>query len=128
MRTITLNEQQQRAVEILTRLQAEALDVATAGELLGVSVRQVRRLRAAFRQEGMAAVIHGNCGRQPVNGTDAGLVERLRTTYDSIGHSNGRPSSVHLWDLRKFTNWLPERTSAGKVATWWPKSWAFERV
>jgi transposase len=72
-----LNETQQREVEILTRLEAEALDVATAAELLGVSARQVRRRRAAFRQEGMAAVLHGNSGRQPVNHTDADLVARI---------------------------------------------------
>jgi len=77
MRTITLNEQQQRAVEILTRLQAGALDVATAGELLGVNDRQVCRRRAAFRQEGMAAVVHGNCDRQPANRTAAALQERI---------------------------------------------------
>jgi transposase len=77
MRTITLNEKQQREVEILTRLQAEALDVATAAELLGVSARQVRRLRACFRQEGMAAVVHGNSGRHPVNRTDPALRERI---------------------------------------------------
>jgi transposase len=69
MRTITLNPEQQREAEILTRLEAEALDVATAAELLGVSTRQVRRLRARFRQEGMAAVVHGNCGRPPANRT-----------------------------------------------------------
>lgn len=69
MRTITLNPEQQREAEILTRLAAEALDVTTAGELLGVSTRQVRRLRARFRQEGMAAVVHDNCGRSPANRT-----------------------------------------------------------
>ena len=47
MRTITLNPEQQREVEILTRLEAAALDVATAAELLGVSTRQVRRPAAA---------------------------------------------------------------------------------
>ena len=62
MRTITLNENQQRAVEILPRVQAGALDVATAAELLGVSTRQVRRRRAQFRQAGMAGVRHGNTG------------------------------------------------------------------
>jgi transposase len=77
MRTITLNEKQQREVEILTRLQAGALDVATAAELLGVSARQVRRLRAGFRQEGMAALVHGNSGRHPVNRTDPALQERI---------------------------------------------------
>ena len=77
MRTITLNPKQQREVEILTRLEAGALDVATAAELLGVGARQVRRLRARFRQEGMAAVIHGNRGRAPANRTDPALVERI---------------------------------------------------
>jgi hypothetical protein len=45
MRTITLNPKQQREVEILTRLEAGALDSRTAAELLGVGARQVRRQR-----------------------------------------------------------------------------------
>ena len=77
MRTITLNPKQQRHVEILTRLEGGALDVATAAELLGVSVRQVRRQRVRLRRDGMAAVIHGNCGRRPVNRTDPALVARI---------------------------------------------------
>src|SRR5450756_474420 len=77
MRTITLNPQQQREVEILTRLETGVLDVETAAELLGVSARQVRRLRAGFRQDGMAAVVHGNSGRSPANRTDPALLERI---------------------------------------------------
>jgi len=77
MRTITLNPRQQRRVEILTRLDAGALDVSTAAEMLGVGARQVRRLRERFRQEGMAAVIHGNSGCQPANRTDPASVERI---------------------------------------------------
>jgi hypothetical protein len=77
MRTVTLNAEQQREVEILTRLEAGVLDAATAGELLGVSTRQVRRLRGRFRQDGMAAVVHGNCGREPVNRTEPAVRERI---------------------------------------------------
>jgi len=77
MRTITLNPKQQREVEILTRLEAGALDGGTAATLLGVSTRQVRRRRVRFRQEGFAAVIHGNCGRPPANRTDPALRERI---------------------------------------------------
>jgi transposase len=72
-----LNAKQQRTVEILTRLDAGALDVSTAAEMLGVGARQVRRLRARFRQEGMAAVIHGNCGRPPANRTDPGRLNQI---------------------------------------------------
>lgn len=77
MRTITLNSKQQREVEILSRLEAGALDVATAAELLGVSTRQVRRRRARFRAEGMAAVVHGNRGQAPANRSDPALVARI---------------------------------------------------
>jgi transposase len=77
MRIVTLNAEQQREVELLTRLEAGVLDVGTAGELLGVSARQVRRLRACFRQDGMAAVVHGNGGRPPANRTDPAVVERI---------------------------------------------------
>jgi len=77
MRTVTLNAEQQREVEILTRLEAGVLDVGTAAELLGVSARQVRRLRARFRQDGMAAVVHGNGGRPPANRTEPAVVERI---------------------------------------------------
>ena len=48
MRTITLNPRQQREVEILSRLEAGALDAGTPGELLGVGVRQIRRCGLAF--------------------------------------------------------------------------------
>jgi transposase len=77
MRTITLNPREQREAEILSRLESGVLDVATASELLGVGARQVRRLRVRYRQEGMAAVVHGNRGRAPANCTAPGVVERI---------------------------------------------------
>jgi transposase len=77
MRTITLNPKQQREVEILTRLEAGAVDGVTAAALLGVGARQLCRRLARFRQEGFAAVIHGNCGRSPANRTDPALRARI---------------------------------------------------
>ncbi len=77
MRTVTLNAEQQREVEILTRLVAGVLDIGTAAELLGVSPRQVRRLRTRFREDGMAAVVHGNTGRTPANRSDPDVRERI---------------------------------------------------
>lgn len=77
MRTLILNPKQQREVEILTWLEAGALDPSSAAMLLGVSPRQVRRLRVRFRQDGFEAVIHGNAGRSPANRTDPALLERV---------------------------------------------------
>lgn len=80
-----MNPKQQREVEILTRLEAGVLDVATAAELLGVGARQVRRLRVRFGEVGMAAVIHGNCGRPPVNRTEPARVERILALAGAAG-------------------------------------------
>jgi transposase len=38
-----------------------------AAELLGITKRQFRRLVAAYRQQGIAALAHGNRGRSPAN-------------------------------------------------------------
>src|SRR5665811_1622059 len=98
MRTITLNPKQQRAVEILTRLEAQALDVGTAAELLGVSPRQIRRLRARFRQEGFEAVIHGNAGRIPANRTDPASLDRILALAGPEGKYHDL-NVCHLQDL-----------------------------
>src|SRR5512133_1955160 len=98
MRTVTLNPRQQRVVEILTRLEAGALDGATAAELLRVSPRQVRRLRVRFRQYGFEAVIHGNLGRSPANRTDPATLEQILALVSPDGKYRDLNVS-HLHDL-----------------------------
>jgi len=72
-----LDEKQQREAQVLVRLEAGTLDAETAAGLLGVGARQVRRLRARYRQEGMAVVVHGNSKRKPANRSDPAIVERI---------------------------------------------------
>jgi hypothetical protein len=98
MRTITLDPKQQRKVEILSRLEAGVLDTGTAAELLGVGLRQVRRLRARFRREGMAAVMHGNSGRSPANRTDPALLARILALAGPEGPYHDL-NVCHLQDL-----------------------------
>ncbi len=98
MRTVTLNPKQQRHVEILTRVEAGALDGAAAAELLGVGARQVRRQRVRFRQEGMVAVIHGNCGRSPVNRSDPARVARILALAGPQGKYHDL-NTCHLQEL-----------------------------
>ena len=60
-----MNQKEQNRLQVLNRLLEGVLDVGEASELLGVSQRQVRRLRAAYREEGASALAHGNRGRSP---------------------------------------------------------------
>lgn len=93
-------------VEILTRLEAGALEVASAAELLGVSSRQLRRLRDRFRQEGFEAVIHGNAGRAPANRTDPTLLERILALAGPDGKYHDL-NVCHLQDLLHQQEQIP---------------------
>lgn len=76
---------QQRA-QVLTKLLVGEVTVAQAGVLLGLSERQVWRLRARLVRDGPAGLVHANRGRpSPRRIPDvlrARVVELARTTYD----------------------------------------------
>jgi transposase len=63
METITMSTTDQRRAWVLNRLGRRELTTAEAAGLLGLSERQVWRLRAAFEVRGPAGLVHGNRGR-----------------------------------------------------------------
>ena len=79
------SREQQRA-QVLTRLLVGDVTAAEAAVLLGLSERQVFRLRAGYERDGPAALVHGNRGRSSPRRLDPALAERVlllaRTTYD----------------------------------------------
>lgn len=75
--SITLTTAEQRRLVILNQLEAGALVNAEAAELMGLSVRQLRRLRSRYRERGAAALSHGNRGRQPSNAVEEALSRRI---------------------------------------------------
>src|SRR5438477_13176981 len=75
--SVTLNQAEQGRLLVLNHLEAGALVNAEAAELLGISIRQVRRLRAAYRKRGAAALAHGNRGRRPAHALDVALAARV---------------------------------------------------
>jgi len=77
MENVTLNQQEQRRVIILTQVVSGALTVAGAAERLSLSARQTKRLLAGFRREGVAALAHGNRGRQPAHAVSEGVRQQV---------------------------------------------------
>lgn len=75
--SITLTTSEQRRLMILNQLEAGVLVNAEAAELVGLSVRQLRRLRSTYREQGAAALSHGNRGRQPHNAIEEALARRI---------------------------------------------------
>jgi len=51
--------------------------MAVAADSMGVSVRQARRLRAAYRKQGVVGLAHGNRGRRPHNALGEAVARRF---------------------------------------------------
>jgi transposase len=90
--TVTLNSEEQRRLLILNQIERGVVSVAEAAELLGISVRQVHRLRAAYRDVGAAALVHGNRGRTPAHALDPAIRQQVltlaQTTYPDCNHQH----------------------------------------
>ena len=78
----------EQRVAVLAHLARGAVNEDQAAAILQLSARQLRRLAAAYRSGGPAALRHGNAGRDPANRTAAELRERVvalaETTYAGL--------------------------------------------
>ena len=74
MENVTLTSKEQARLQVLNSLLAEHMTLDQAAMLMGVTTRHTRRMLAAYREEGAAAVAHGHWGRQPPNATPDAVV------------------------------------------------------
>ncbi len=62
-----MSQRQWKRLDVIGRIERGELTGREAAQVLGLSERQVRRLRRAVEKRGKAAVIHGNTGRSPAH-------------------------------------------------------------
>ncbi len=62
-----MNQKEQQRLMVLNQVERGDLTGKQAVALVGLSLRQIRRLLAAYRKEGAAALAHGNRGRRPIH-------------------------------------------------------------
>lgn len=74
---VSLNKQEQRRLIVLNEVLGGKLTAVEAAELLELSERQARRILAAYREEGAAALAHGNRGRQPLHAVSAEVCQQV---------------------------------------------------
>ena len=74
---VTLNRKEQRRLVVLNQVEVGKVTGKGAAEVLDLSLRHVRRLLAAYREEGAAALAHGNRGRKPCNALDEGVRRKV---------------------------------------------------
>lgn len=74
---VTLNRKEQKRLKVMNEVLAARLTGLEAAELLGLSLRQTRRLISAYRREGAAALAHGNRGRAAPNKLDSAVATEI---------------------------------------------------
>jgi len=74
---VTLNTKEQKRLMVLSGVGEGRLGAGEGAGVLGLSVRQLRRLLARYRKEGAAGLVHGNRGRRPYNRLDDSVRARL---------------------------------------------------
>ena len=85
---IVMSQRQLQRWHVMGLVEAGKITLKEAGEKIGVSYRQAKRVRKAVRLRGPKGVIHGNTGRAPSNK----IAETLRQRVLSL-------SRERYWDL-----------------------------
>lgn len=86
--TVTLTTKEQQRLLVIGQVDRGQLTALQAAEVLDLSERQIRRIVAAYREEGAAAIAHGNRGRAPAHRIGAEVrgqvIELARTRYAGV--------------------------------------------
>lgn len=92
MRDVKLNQQEQTRIQALDSVLECKLPIAQAAEIMRVSERHTKRTLAVYREDGAAALAHGNRGSRPHNAvreTAAAAVVKLPSNgYAGANHSH----------------------------------------
>ena len=87
-----MTQREQARLQVLNSLLAEHMTLDQAATLMGVTTCHTRRILAAYRDEGAAAVAHGHRGRRPANATPdpvvADVVRLAGTRYAGANHTH----------------------------------------
>lgn len=97
---VTLNRKEQKRLKVLNEVIAGHMTGKQAAEMLDLSLRHVRRMLAGYRQEGLAALAHGNRGRASPRRT----AEAIRAKVIELAKGD-----YHDYNNKHFTEELEER-------------------
>ena len=87
-----MTQQEQARLQVLNNLLAGYMTTEQAAILMGLSARHTRRILAAYRKDGAAALAHGHRGRRAPNAiseaTKTAVLHLARTRYSGANHTH----------------------------------------
>src|SRR6266508_2003959 len=97
---VSLGQREQKRGLVLNQVLAGLATVGEGAAALGLSVRQVKRLKATYQQAGPASLVHGNRGRSTAWAVPTTVAEQI------VALAQGRYAGVNQQHL---TESLAER-------------------
>jgi len=86
---LTMSNQEITRLEVIQRLKDKRLTQKEAAQLLGISIRQVKRLWQTYRKQGAKGLVSGRRGKPSNNRLDAGIVQQaldlIKEKYTDFG-------------------------------------------
>lgn len=101
---LTMSKKELTRLEVMQRLKGKRLTQKEAAELLGLSVRQIKRLWRAYRQAGAQGLVSGRRGKASNNRMDAGVVQQaldlIEKNYGDFGPTLAHEKLTEVHHLR----------------------------
>ena len=94
---ITLSQEQLKTLTVIIRFIDKSISRQQAAELLGLSTRQITRLKKGVLTSGAQSLIHKNTGRKPVHSVSDELKEAVLKIYSRPEFSNA--NFLHFKDI-----------------------------
>ncbi len=87
--TLTMSNKEADRISVLDKLRAKEIKQKQASEILGLSIRQTRRLIKKYRKMGKVGLVHGNRGKISNHQIDQKLIDKvmeiIKTKYVGFG-------------------------------------------
>jgi transposase len=101
---VTLTMKEIKRLYVMQQMADKQLTGPQAAELLGLSLRQIRRLVAKYREQGAPGLVHGNRGRAPNNRIEevwrARIWELAQEKYKDYNDSQFTEELEEKYDLK----------------------------
>lgn len=132
----TLTEKELHTLDIITKVVNQEMKSGLAGKLLGISSRQVRRLRQKVTEKGVIAIPHGLKGRKSnhriATQTKKEVLRLIEANYSDFKPTfateklaerhgiNVSPETIRLWMTEKKL-WKPRKQKHPTYRSWRPR-------
>jgi transposase len=101
---LTMSNQEITRLEVMQRLKEKRLMQKEAAQLLGISIRQVKRLWCAYRKKGAKGLVSARRGKPSNHRLDAGIAQQaldlIKERYEDFGPTLAHEKLVEVHGLQ----------------------------